>query len=117
MKPLSALLRQSLLVSIGMRALASAFAATRKLHPTNGIRTSKSGVCWKTRFAEIFNEVVGMLRGSDAQPSPAIYDHALRHMAEVKKISCVRRCEVSALAGSSHSLLSLSRAMGGNATF
>jgi serine/threonine protein kinase len=55
-------------------------------------------------------DLADILRSSDAQHSLAIYDHVLRHMAEVKNNSSFRRFEVSALAGSSYALLRLGRA-------
>jgi len=53
--------------------------------------------------------LANILRHSDARRSLAIYDHTLRHMAEIRDNSSFRRFEVSALAGSTYSLRNLSR--------
>jgi tetratricopeptide (TPR) repeat protein len=50
-----------------------------------------------------------VLRHFDARRSLDIYDHTLRHLAEVQNNSAFRRFEVSALAGSSYSLRRLNR--------
>jgi serine/threonine protein kinase len=49
------------------------------------------------------------LRHLDSRRSLEIYDHTLRHLAEVTDNAMFRRFEVSALAGSSYSLRSLGR--------
>jgi len=54
--------------------------------------------------------IAGILRHSDNQRALAIYDHVLRHMAEIKDNSSFRRFEVSALAGASYPLRQLGRA-------
>jgi tetratricopeptide (TPR) repeat protein len=51
-----------------------------------------------------------ILRRSAPSRSLAVYDHILRHMAEIKNNSSFRRFEVSALAGSSYPLRRLGRA-------
>jgi tetratricopeptide (TPR) repeat protein len=50
-----------------------------------------------------------ILRDSEPERSLAIYDHILRHMAEVKNNPSSRRFEASALAGSSYALRHLGR--------
>jgi tetratricopeptide (TPR) repeat protein len=50
-----------------------------------------------------------ILRHSDPPRSMAVYEHVLRHIAEVKNNLSFRRYEVSVLAGSSYSLLRLGR--------
>jgi tRNA A-37 threonylcarbamoyl transferase component Bud32/tetratricopeptide (TPR) repeat protein len=55
--------------------------------------------------------LAGILRRSSPGRSLAIYDHVLRHMAEIKNNSSFRRFEVSALAGSSYPLRRLGRAV------
>jgi tetratricopeptide (TPR) repeat protein len=51
----------------------------------------------------------GILRHSDFQRSVAVYDHTLRHLAEIADNSSFRRFEVRALAGSTYALRRLGR--------
>ena len=50
-----------------------------------------------------------ILRHSDPERSLAIYDHALRHLAEIANNASFRRIEASALAGSTYPLRDLGR--------
>ena len=61
------------------------------------------------RLADAGVNLGDVLRHIDANRSLNIYDHTLRHLAEVTNNSSFRRFEVSALAGSSYSLRRLNR--------
>jgi hypothetical protein len=63
------------------------------------------------RLAMAGLSMAGILRHSDPRRSVDIYDHTLRHMAEIRDNSSSRRFEVSALAGSTYPL----RRLGPNA--
>jgi tetratricopeptide (TPR) repeat protein len=63
----------------------------------------------RNRLADAGVNLGDVLRHFDARRSLDIYDHTLRHLAEVQNNSAFRRFEVSALAGSSYSLRRLNR--------
>jgi tetratricopeptide (TPR) repeat protein len=63
----------------------------------------------RSRMAMAGNAMADILRHSDPQRALAIYDHTLRHMAEIQNHSGARRREVNALVGSSYALRSLGR--------
>ena len=63
----------------------------------------------RNHLADAGVNLVDVLRHFDARRSLDIYDHTLRHLAEVTNNSAFRRFEVSALAGSSYSLRGLNR--------
>jgi tetratricopeptide (TPR) repeat protein len=63
----------------------------------------------RNRLADAGVNLGDVLRHFDAGRSLDIYDHTLRHLAEVTDNSAFRRFEVSALAGSSYSLRQLGR--------
>ena len=63
----------------------------------------------RNRLADTGVNLGDVLRHFDARRSLDIYDHTLRHLAEVRNNSAFRRFEVSALAGSSCSLRRLGR--------
>jgi tetratricopeptide (TPR) repeat protein len=54
-------------------------------------------------------KLADILRHSDAPRAVAVYDHTLRHLAEVTNNPSFRRYEVNALAGSSYALRRLGR--------
>jgi tRNA A-37 threonylcarbamoyl transferase component Bud32/tetratricopeptide (TPR) repeat protein len=54
--------------------------------------------------------LANILRHTDARHALDIYDHMLRHLAEIRDNSSFRRYEVSALAGSTYALRRLDRA-------
>jgi tetratricopeptide (TPR) repeat protein len=63
----------------------------------------------RNRLADAGVNLGDVLRHFDARRSLDIYDHTLRHLAEVRNNTAFRRFEVSALAGSSYSLRRLGR--------
>ena len=63
----------------------------------------------RDRLADAGVNLGDVLRHLDAGRSLDIYDHTLRHLAEVTDNSAFRRFEVDALAGSSYSLRQLGR--------
>ena len=54
-------------------------------------------------------KLADILYCSDARRSLDVYDHTLRHLAEIKNNASLRRYEVNALAGSSYALRRLGR--------
>jgi len=58
----------------------------------------------RDRLAMAGTELADILRRSDARSALAVYDHTLRHLAEVKNNVSLQRYEVKALAGSSYPL-------------
>jgi serine/threonine protein kinase len=63
----------------------------------------------RNRLADAGVNLGDILRHSDARRSLEVYDHTLRHLAEVKNNSSFRRFEASALVGSSYPLRQLRR--------
>jgi len=63
----------------------------------------------RNRLADAGVNLGDMMRHSDARRGLDLYDHTLRHLAEVKNNSSFRRFEVSALLGSSYALRQLGR--------
>ena len=63
----------------------------------------------RNRLADSGVNLADALRQSDARRALDVYDHTLRHLAEVKNNSSFRRFEVSALVGSSYALRRLGR--------
>jgi len=63
----------------------------------------------RNRLADAGVNLADALRHSDARRALDVYDHTLRHLAEVKNNSSFRRFEVSALVGSSYVLRRLGR--------
>ncbi len=63
----------------------------------------------RNRLADAGVNLGDVLRHVDVSRSLDIYDHTLRHLAEITENSAFRRFEVSALAGSSYSLRQLGR--------
>jgi len=63
----------------------------------------------RNRLADAGVNLADALRHSDARRALDVYDHTLRHLAEVKNNSSFRRFEVSALVGSSYALQHLGR--------
>ena len=63
----------------------------------------------RNRLADAGVNLADALGHSDVRRALDVYDHTLRHLAEVKNNSSFRRFEVSALAGSSYALRRLGR--------
>jgi serine/threonine protein kinase len=63
----------------------------------------------RNRLAMAGIELAHLLRHSDAPRALTVYDHSLRHLAEVTNNVILQRSEVQALAGSSYPLRALGR--------
>ena len=63
----------------------------------------------RSRLAIAGTGLAGVLRRSDAGRALAVYDHTLRHLAEIRGNSVIDRAEAEALAGSSYPLQRLGR--------
>jgi tetratricopeptide (TPR) repeat protein len=63
----------------------------------------------RNHLADSGVNLANAMRHSDARRALDVYDHTLRHLAEVKNNSSFRRFEVSALVGSSYALRILGR--------
>jgi serine/threonine-protein kinase len=64
----------------------------------------------RSRLSDAGRSLADLLRRSDARQALAIYDHVLRHLAEIKNNAQFRREKVRALAGSANPLQRLGRA-------
>jgi tetratricopeptide (TPR) repeat protein len=103
------ILGQNDTISLGRREEAAAILERSFGMADNFVHQDPSDQVSRGRLAMAGLALAGILRRSRPSRSLAVYDHVLRHMAEIKNNSSFRRFEVSALAGSTYPLRRLGR--------
>jgi tRNA A-37 threonylcarbamoyl transferase component Bud32/tetratricopeptide (TPR) repeat protein len=103
------ILGQNDTISLGRRQEAAAILERSFGMADSFVHQDPSDQVSRGRLAMAGLALAGILRRSGPSRSLAVYDHVLRHMAEIKNNSSFRRFEVSALAGSSYPLRRLGR--------
>jgi tRNA A-37 threonylcarbamoyl transferase component Bud32/tetratricopeptide (TPR) repeat protein len=103
------ILGQNNTISLGRRAEAAAILERAFRMSDSFVHQDPNDQSSRGHLAMAGVGLADLLRHSFPSRSLAIYDHILRHMAEIKNNSSFRRFEVSALAGSSYPLRRLGR--------
>jgi tetratricopeptide (TPR) repeat protein len=104
------ILGQNKTISLGRREEAAAILDRSFRMADNFVHQDPNDQVSRGRLAMAGLALADILRRSSPSRSLTVYDHILRHMAEIKNNSSFRRFEVSALAGSSYPLRRLGRA-------